>query len=91
MFSNRSIIDGILTGSTILGQSGPGSNGNIGELHTQLTFRSDTSSLDAVWCHTQETPFDVCGCVCGGLPLCKGCIQCILRPANRAIYLYIHR
>ena len=49
-FSNRSIwsIEGILTGTTTLGQSGSGSNDNEGVLHTPQISRIGTSPSDTV-------------------------------------------
>ena len=38
-----------------MGQSGPGSNGNEGELHIPQTPRTRASLSDAVWSHTQDT------------------------------------
>ena len=37
-------------------QSGPGSNGNERVLYTIQSSRIGTTALDAVYCHTQDTP-----------------------------------
>ena len=49
-FSKRSIrpIDGTLIGTTPPDQSGPGSNGNEGVIHTLQIYRTGISSSDAV-------------------------------------------
>ena len=49
-------MEGILTGTTNPGQSGPESNGNDG-----VNSRTGASSSDAVYCHTQNTVYiNVC-------------------------------
>ena len=42
------------TGTTTLSQSGPGSNGNEGVLHTSQIFRTRTLPLDSVLCYIQD-------------------------------------
>ena len=41
-------IDGALTGTTTLGQSGPGSNGNEGVFHIPQSSRTEASPSDTV-------------------------------------------
>ena len=43
-----SLLDGIMTGTNIPDQSGPGSNGNKGDLHTLQISRIRASSSDEV-------------------------------------------
>ena len=43
---------GTLTGTTNLGQSGPGSNGKDGVYHILENSRTEASLSDAVYCHT---------------------------------------
>ena len=52
-FLKRSIwaIDWDLTDTTTFTQSGPGSNGNEGLLHTPHSFRTGVLPLDAFGCH----------------------------------------
>ena len=49
-------IDGILTGTTTLGQRGCGWNGNDSVFYTPQISRADNSTSDAVKCHTQHIP-----------------------------------
>ena len=76
-------IDKTLTGTTILGQSGPGSNGNERLLHTPQISRTGASSSDNVSYHTQDTHF------WGGwvLPFYRGYSQHTLSPADRVFFL----
>ena len=57
-FLNRSIWtkSETLTDTNTLCQSGPESNGNEGVFHTPYISRTGASSLDAVYCHPQDTP-----------------------------------
>ena len=57
-FLNGSIlpIDGALTGTILLRQSNPWSNGNEEVLNTLQISKTGTSPSDAVQCHTQDTP-----------------------------------
>ena len=48
-------MDGTLTDSTTLCQSGSGNNGNEGVLHVLQNPKSGASPLDAVYCHVQHT------------------------------------
>ena len=41
-------MNGTLIGTTSLGQSGPGGNGNEGVLHTSQILRTEASPSDAV-------------------------------------------
>ena len=50
-------IDETLTGTTTPSQSEPGSNVNEKIFHTPQISRTKLSLLDAVLCHTQDTPF----------------------------------
>ena len=50
----RFYIYSTLTGTITKSQSGSGSNGNKGVLHIPQSFLNGTSSLDAVWCNTQD-------------------------------------
>ena len=70
IFLNSSVwpVDGTLTGTTNLGQSGPGSNVNEEVLHTPQIFRTRASPWDAVKCQTKDTPL-------GGIPLRRGYSQ----------------
>ena len=64
-------------GATTPGQSRPKTNGNEGVFHTSQNSRTGVSPSNAVYCHTQFTPFG------GILPLHKSYNQHILRPANK--------
>ena len=48
-------MDRTLTGTTALGQSGPGSNDNKGVLYIPQSSRAGALPLDAVLCHAQDT------------------------------------
>ena len=50
-------INRTLTGTTIPGQSEPGSNDNEELIHTPQSSRTRASPPDAVLCHTQIIPF----------------------------------
>ena len=50
-------MDGNRTGTTTLGQSGPGSNGIEGVLHTSQVFRNKTSHLQIELSVRPRTPF----------------------------------
>ena len=47
-----------MTGSTTLGQSWLGSNGNEGVLHTPQIFRTGASPIDTIQFYIQDTLFD---------------------------------
>ena len=47
-------VDGTLTGTTDLRQSGPGSNGNEWVLHIPQWFRIEAARSNVVYCHTPE-------------------------------------
>ena len=48
-------MNGIITGTTTLGKSGPGSNDNEEVLHTPPISKNGASPPDAVLCHTQDS------------------------------------
>ena len=67
-------IDRTLSGATILGQSGPGSNGNEGVLHiTQNSSIAGTLPLDCLVSYTRTL-------IGGGLTPLQRCSKCILQP-----------
>ena len=76
-FSNRYIgpIDGILTGTTLQGESGPGRNSNEGEVYTPQISRTGASLSDVLYLGHSFLEW-------GALIILQD-IQSILCPANR--------
>ena len=62
-------INGTLTATTTLGQSGPGSNGNKGILHISQSFRTEAALIDDLVSYPGMTHWG------GVLPLCRDTVS----------------
>ena len=71
----------MLTCTTTLGQSGPGSNDKEGLLLILQSSRTGFSPADTIYCHTQETG--------GGLTPLKRCTQHILLSQPQGSHLIV--
>ena len=76
------LIDGTLTGTTTLGQSGPGNNGNKGVLHILQSSRTEVSPLGGLVSY-QGCSLD------GGYPAAEMQSVYSTAPANLASYIWI--